>query len=218
MLTVGLTGGIATGKSLVTTLLRERGAGIVDADQIYHELLGSSTELLVAMRSAFGPEIFDGNGHLDRRKLAARVFSEPKDRQRLNQITHPVIVDEMLARMDRLLSENLSLPLVFMVVPLLFEVRFQGMVDKTVLVYAPAQVQLERLMARERLSGDEARRRLGAQMPIEEKRKLADIVIDNSGSVEQTAEQLRTVLDQLVLESLKPGRKKRDPDLNGWKP
>lgn len=207
MLTVGLTGGIATGKSLVSTLLAERGAAIVDADQVYHDLLGSSTELLLAIKDAFGPGVFDEHGHLERRKLAAQVFANREARQKLNQLTHPAIVDEMLTRMDRMLSENLSLPLVFMVVPLLFEVRFQGMVDKTVLVYAPEQVQLQRLTVRDRLTEEEARLRLASQMPIEEKRKLADIVIDNSGSIERTAEQLRTVLDQLVVESLKPGER-----------
>lgn len=207
MLTVGLTGGIATGKSLVSTLLGERGAALVDADQVYHDLLSSSTELLLTIKDAFGPEFFDEHGHLERRKLATHVFAHREARQKLNQLTHPAIVDEMLTRMDRLLSENLSLPLIFMVVPLLFEVRFQEMVDKTVLVYAPEKVQLQRLTVRDRLTEEEARLRLASQMPIEEKRKLADIVIDNSGSVERTAEQLRAVLDQLVVESLKPGER-----------
>lgn len=207
MLTVGLTGGIATGKSLVSTLLGELGATVVDTDRIYHELLSSSTDLLMELRSTFGADYFNEQGHLDRRKLGAHVFGNPEALQKLNRICHPVIIDEMMARVDKLLEQNPGLPLVFMAIPLLFEVRLKDMVDRAVLVYAPEQVQAARLKARDRLTDEEVRVRLASQLPIEEKRRLADIVIDNSGTIEQTAERVRSVLDQLMLDSVKAAKK-----------
>src|SRR5688572_26222618 len=101
---VGLTGGIATGKSLVSSLLREHGAAIVDTDEVYHDLLRTNIDLLMAMRSEFGEDIFDAEGKLDRKRLAAKVFAKPDELHKLNRITHPAIIDETMARVDRLLE------------------------------------------------------------------------------------------------------------------
>ncbi len=204
MLTVGLTGGIASGKSLVSSLLRDQGASVVDADEVYHDLLGTDTEMLMALQAAFGPSYFDDQGRLDRKALAAHVFGKPEEIHKLNNIAHPKIMDETMARVDRLLEKNPALPLVFLSIPLLYEVRFEGMVDQVVVVYASEDVQRQRLMQRDSLKEASANDRLAAQMSIEDKKNRADVIIDNSGSIEETTECVRVVLDRLMLESLRP--------------
>jgi dephospho-CoA kinase len=178
---IGLTGGIATGKSTVAAMLADRGAAVVDADRIAREVVEPGTAGLEAVAGAFGPEVITASGELDRVRLAGIVFADPESRRRLEALTHPLI----LARIaDRVTGLALSgPPLVAVDVPLLFEggrqADFPGGV---LLVYAAPAIQLRRLSERDGLGDEAIRQRLAAQLPIEQKRGLATWVIDNGGS------------------------------------
>lgn len=194
---IGLTGGIASGKSLVTGELRRLQAQVLDADEIYHQLLESSEELNESLRAAFGPEYFGADGRLDRKSLGALVFRDKDALAKLNKIAHPAVIDEMWDRVDECMIEGLGDGMVFLSVPLLFEARLDEMVDETVVVYAPPEVQVTRLAARDRITPEQAQARLDAQWPIERKRDRAGFVIDNSGSVEATLAQVKALFERL---------------------
>ena len=177
---IGLTGGIATGKSTVAAMLAARGAAVVDADRIAREVVEPGTTGLEAVARAFGPEVVTASGELDRARLAGIVFGDSESRRRLEALTHPLI----LARIaDQVAGLILSEPaLIAVAVPLLFaggrQSDFPGGV---LLVYADAATQLRRLHERDGLGDEAARQRLAAQLPIERKRELATWVIDNGG-------------------------------------
>ncbi len=199
--TIGLSGGIGTGKSTVASMWRELGATVIDADAIVHELQAPGAPLLHEIREAFGPEVFDAHGALDRRALAARVFGDPAERERLNAIVHPAVRAEMARRIEA--ARASGAPLVVLDIPLLFEGQRGGergpyRLDATVLVYAPRALQIERTMARDGSSQEEAERRIAAQMPIEEKRALADHVIENIGSLDSTRAQVAALHRKLL--------------------
>ena len=177
---IGLTGGIATGKSTVAAMLASRGAAVVDADLIARQVVERDSPGLAAVAAAFGTRVLTAAGRLDRERLAAIVFADPASRRRLEGITHPLIH----ARMDEQLAAAAAdrPPLVVAQVPLLFEIGGQSAYpDGVLLVYADAATQLRRLHERDGLSEEAARLRLAAQLPIERKRELATWVIDNGG-------------------------------------
>lgn len=194
---IGLTGGIGTGKSSVAKHFAALGALVVDADAIVHELQAPGAPLLAEMAAAFGPEILDDRGALDRARVAALVFRDPVQRKRLDAIVHPRVGAEMARRIDA--ARRSGVALVVVDIPLFFETRPRDRAaaragfDATVLVYAPRAIQIERTIARDGCSRDEAERRIAAQMPIEEKRALADHVVDNSGSPAETEAQVRAL-------------------------
>lgn len=199
---IALSGGIGTGKSTVARLLAEAGAVVIDADAIVHELQAPGSPLLAEMTAAFGPEILDANGALDRARLADRVFRDPAERQRLNAIVHPRVGAEMARRSQE--ARSAGAPLIVLDIPLYFESRprdrdaARGGNDATVLVYAPRAVQIERTVARDRCTRAEAERRIAAQLPIDDKRALADYVIDNGGGLADTERQVRDLVAKLV--------------------
>ena len=178
---IGLTGGIATGKSTVAAMLTDRGAAVVDADLIARQVVEPGTAGLEAVAGAFGPEVVTPSGELDRARLAGIVFADAESRHRLEALTHPLI----LARIDDQVA-GLVLsgpPLIAVDVPLLFEGgRQSDFPGGVLLVYADAATQLQRLRERNELDEDAGRQRLAAQLPIERKRELATWVIDNGGS------------------------------------
>ncbi|RUS43837.1 dephospho-CoA kinase [Cohnella sp. AR92] len=182
---MGLTGGIATGKSTVSRLLTECGAALVDADRIAREVVEPGQASLRLIAERFGQAVLLENGALNRKKLGEIVFADPAEREALERITHPAIRAVMKERMARLEREDPS-RLVVVDVPLLYESELSSLFQKVMVVYVPREVQLERLMERDGLSREAAERRLHAQMDIEEKRKRADFVIDNRGSLEET--------------------------------
>lgn len=194
---IGLTGGIASGKSLVTGELRRLSAQVLDADEIYHQLLESSSDLQESLRTAFGAEYFGADGRLDRKKLGGLVFRDKHALEKLNRITHPAVIDAMWDRVDAAMLEGAGNGMVFLSVPLLFETRLDEMVDETVVVYAPPSVQVTRLAARDRCTAEVAQARLDAQWPIDRKRDRAGFVIDNSGSVEATLAQVKSLFERL---------------------
>jgi dephospho-CoA kinase len=178
---VGLTGGIATGKSTFARLLRERGLPVVDADEL-SRAAARTAPVLEAIAREFGPEYLAEDGQLDRKKMAARVFAEPAARERLEAILHPAIRTSMAEETSRLAREGH--PLAFYDTPLLYEAGLGDQVDCVVVVYAPRVEQLDRVAQRDGLSRAEAQARLAAQLDIEEKARRADVVIDNSGPLD----------------------------------
>ena len=200
---IGLSGGIGTGKSSVARLFAEAGAVVIDADAIVHELQAPGTPMLAEIAEAFGPEVIRADGSLDRERLGAIVFRDDEARRRLGAIVHPGVGAEMLRRLQA--ARAAGARLVVLDIPLLFEGRKAGTgsaarlgFDATVLAYAPEAAQIERQLARDGCSREEALRRVRAQMPIEEKRALADHVIDNSGSRDETAHQVRELVKRLL--------------------
>jgi dephospho-CoA kinase len=201
--TIGLSGGIGTGKSSVARMLAAQGAVVIDADAIVHELQAPGMPMVAELARAFGPGVLDAQGGLDRAALGAIVFRDPEARARLGAIVHPKVGAEFARRIAEARASGARV--LVLDIPLLFEGRRAGTgsaaqmkFDATVLVYAPEALQIERQIARDDCSREEAVRRVRAQMPIEEKKALADYVIDNSGSLEETERQVREVLSRIV--------------------
>jgi dephospho-CoA kinase len=192
---IGLTGGIATGKSTVANLLISKGANLIDLDRIAREIVEPGQPALTRIAERFGQAIIREDGSLDRKQLGAIVFADASERKALEAITHPEIRALMKARMDE--HERLSPDkLVVVDVPLLFESGLEHYFTEVMVVYVPREEQLKRLMARDGLSQEAAEQRLAAQMSIEEKKARADIVIDNSGSMAHLEQQLDYWLQQ----------------------
>jgi len=190
MLLVGLTGGIATGKSLVSGYLRELGAHLIDWDVIAKKIVEPGLPAWQDIKNYFGEEILQPDQRIDRSKLGDAVFSDEAKRKRLNSFTHPRIM-EAAKLQEKAIVEADPDAIVVHDVPLLFEAGLGEMVDKTVVVYATDESQVKRLMVRDGMSRESAMERLRAQMPVADKAKLADFVIENSGSIENTREQVQ---------------------------
>jgi dephospho-CoA kinase len=188
---LGLTGGIGTGKTHVARLFEKLGVPVIDADAITHELQARGSPLLAALAEAFGPEILRPDGSLDRARLGDLVFRDGGARARLEALVHPAVGAEMARRIAA--ARAAGAPLVILDIPLLFEVggSQRAGVEAVILVWARAEQQIERQLARDGCTREEAERRLAAQRPIDEKRALADFVIDNSGSFADTERQVR---------------------------
>lgn len=198
MIVVGLTGGIASGKTTVAQLLRAKGAAIIDTDEIAREVTAPGSPALVEIVEAFGPDMVIANGTLDRKRLGSFVFRQAQARARLEQITHPRIAAELRRRLQRLRRDPCPPQVAVAVIPLLYEVGVEGEVDTVVAVAAPPEVLVQRLMARDGLVREEAEARVGAQMPVEEKARRADFVVDASGSIEETAGQVAKLWTWLI--------------------
>ena len=189
---LGLTGGIATGKSTVTAMLRERGIPVIDADQIAREVVEPGKPAYEAIVRHFGRDILLEDGQLDRKKLGEVVFSDEAERQKLNAIVHPEV--RRVMRQEAVVAEANGAPIVFMDIPLLYESKLQYLVEKIVVVYAPSDMQLARMMERDELDEEQAKKRLRAQFPIDQKKLEADFLIDNSQSREETQRQVEELL------------------------
>jgi dephospho-CoA kinase len=189
---VGLTGGIATGKSTVTKMLRDLGAYVVDADVWARRVVEPGSRGLKEIVESFGENVLNPDGTLNRQALGAIVFHDAQARQRLNAITHPKVREGMKQETAEYVRTHPGEPVVWDV-PLLFEGETHRLVDTTILVYVDEATQLARLMARDGLTEQDATARIRAQMPIEDKRKLADYIIDNRGTTEQTREQVARI-------------------------
>lgn len=191
---IGITGGIASGKSTVTEFLRRQGYQVIDADQVVHELQESGGRLYQALLSAFGPAILQEDGRLNRPKLGAMIFGNPELLAQSSQLQNEIIREELDRRRD-LLAETEAI--FFMDLPLLFELQYEDWFDQIWLVDVTEKTQLSRLMTRNALSQAEAEKRIAAQLSLQEKRKRADVLIDNNGSLEETQEQIRDALKKL---------------------
>ena len=191
---IGITGGIASGKSTVTEFLRQPGYQVIDADQVVHELQEPGGRLYQALLSTFGTAILQEDGRLDRPKLGAMIFGNPDVLARSSQLQNEIIREELAGRRD-LLAETEDI--FFMDLPLLFELEYDNWFDQIWLMDVTEEIQLSRLMARNALSREEAEKRIAAQLSLQEKRKRADVLIDNNASLEETRQQLRDALQKL---------------------
>ena len=190
MKVIGLTGGIASGKSTVSAMLRELGATVIDADQIARAVVEPGQPALAEISRRF-PGVVGPDGRLDRAKLARRVFGDEAERQALNAIIHPRIQAEVRKQTQALAAQGVEQ--VVYDAPLLIENGAQRGLDGVILVSVPREVQIERLIAGRGLSRAEAEARVASQLPLEEKAKFATWIIDSSGAIEQTREQVRKV-------------------------
>ncbi len=210
---VGLTGGIGTGKSTVARLFAALGAVVIDADAIVHELQARRMPMVGELAKAFGPDVLQPDGSLDRAQLGRIVFADAQARERLSSLVQPAVAREMAHRLQRALTG--SAPLIVLDIPLLFEGRARRaarardlvssrgpaaaeLVTETIVVYASPHQQLARQLSRDGITEEHARERMAAQLPIEEKRRLADHVIDNAGPLEQTERQVRELFARLT--------------------
>jgi len=205
MLIVGLTGGVASGKTAVSEVLKEEGACLIQADQIARELVQPHTTTWNELIRVFGKEILREDGSIDRKRLARRVFADPKERRLLNQILHPRMKDEMDRRVKEIGQKDPH-AIVVIDAPLLIELGYHREMDKVIVVTATEKQQIGRLKKRDGLNQEEAQKILSSQMPQEEKLKMADFVIRNEGSFEETKRRTKEIFQELkriVLESKK---------------
>lgn len=182
---VGVTGGIGSGKSTVASMLREHGAAVVDADGIARDLVKPGAPALAALKERFGADIIGPDGSLLRAELAQRAFSDPASTQDLNEIMHPRIQYEARKRLNASTSDVTVYDM-----PLLVETRQRDLVDLVVVVDLPETLQVQRAVATERFSAEQVRQRMAAQATREERLAQADVVIDNSGTLEDLAQQV----------------------------
>lgn len=185
---IGLTGGIACGKTTVANLLRELGASIIDADAISHELTAPGGEALPAIREAFGRLVFFPDGTLNREVLGALVFSNEAERETLNKVTHPLILNRLKEDIET--CRKMGAVIVVLDVPLLFEVGAQALADITVCTTSPEEVQIERMRTRSGLGREQAIKRIESQMPLSEKEALADVVLDTNKPLDELQQEV----------------------------
>ena len=189
---IGLTGGIASGKSTVADMIRKHNIPIVDADVIARQVVEPGESALEEIFLSFGSEMKAEDGGLDRKRLGSVIFNNEDKRKLLNSILHPAIRKRMLEEVAS--YKNQGEPHVVLDIPLLYESELNHLVDRTLLVYVDSSTQLKRLMERDGSTEQEASERIQSQMPIEKKKELADAVIDNTGTRKESEEQLGHVL------------------------
>ena len=202
MLRVGLTGSIAVGKSFVAATLAELGCHVLDADQTAREVVEGGTRGLQAVVAAFGEDVLRTDGTLDRARLGALVFADEKQRQLLNSILHPFIIerqDEQLRQWAAIDPEGIGV----IDAALMIESGGYKRFDKLIVAHCRPELQLERLMARNHLTREEAARRIAAQMPQDEKKRYADYLIDTSKGFESAREETARIYDALRAEAAK---------------
>ncbi len=193
MLRVALTGGIATGKTYVLNRLRDRGIATIDADEIVHDALGTATPTARAVAERFGTAFVKPDGSIDRALLAAKVFRDPDTRLALEAIIHPVVYEE-INKWFGSLQRDVGVASI----PLLFETQREGDFDYIVVTACPPAMQLERLLGRDRMNEEEARQRIAAQLPTDEKARRANFVIRTGGTKLSTDMQIDKLLAELV--------------------
>ena len=195
MLKVGLTGGIACGKTVVRRRLEERGIPTLDADAVVHRLLQSGTDVTRQIAESFGAAVIASDGSVDRKALGAIVFTDEEARRKLNAVVHPGVRREVERFFEE--REKASDPVAVVDAALMIETGSYRRYDLLVVVHCLPELQHERLMARDGLSREDALRRIRSQMPIEEKRPFADFLVDTSGSIEETLKQADDLASQL---------------------
>lgn len=196
MLKVGLTGGLATGKSFVGTALKDLGCYLIEADALGHEVLEPGGEAYEGVVREFGAEILLADGAIDRKRLAAIVFADREKLAALNRLVHPPVLRRLEA-MEAEIGARDPEAIVVVEAAVLIEAGVHGRFDKLILAVCREEQQIERAVARGDGTREEVLARIRRQMPLEEKRKFADYVIDTSGSKEETLRQVRAVYDQL---------------------
>ncbi len=192
---IGLTGGIATGKSTVSNLLRLSGYPVIDADQVVRQLQTAHSKGLERLTAVFGSGILNADQTLNRQALGSLVFSDQTKLAKLNMIMQPLIREEIWRQVKN--YQKQQIPYVILDAPLLFEKNYTGECDLVVVVATDHQIQVQRLIKRNGYSQTEAEQRIDSQMPLAKKERLADIVIDNNGSKEELKRQVAGLIDQM---------------------
>lgn len=191
MLTIGLTGGISSGKSTITSWFLEKGIIVLDADQIVRQLQKPGSQLLYDLAHEFGPSVILENGELARDVLGSIIFHDEAAKQKLNAMIHPLVKQKLVEGMEQAKARGEQL--VVLDVPLLFESGFESLVDRTLVVYVPREIQVKRLMKRDQIDESYALAKINSQMSLEKKRDLADYVLNN----EYSMRELRTQFEQM---------------------
>lgn len=195
---IGLTGGIATGKSTVTKILKELGYIVIDADKIARDVVDKGKPAYLDIIKEFGKDILNENNQIDRKKLGEIIFKDAEKRGKLNQIVHPRVIQEMIDKIKQFSKEN---KIIFLDIPLLIEekniLERQGLkFDEIWVVYANKENQLNRLIKRDKLNIDSALKRISAQMPMTEKLKFADVIIDNNDGITELRDKIVELLER----------------------
>lgn len=196
MKVIGLTGGIASGKTTVSTFLKSKGYEVIDADLISREIYNVDEEAYKKVITEFGTEILNNDRTINRKKLGKVVFNNKLKLKKLNEITHPIITNKILKKIEE--SKLRGKKICFVDAALLIEANLVKYVDEVWLVVADEEVQINRLMKRDNISYEDAKKRIESQMPVAEKKKYADFIINNSESVEYTIEQVTRLLNKAI--------------------
>lgn len=192
MYRIGLTGGVGSGKSTVSSYMHELGIPVIDGDKLAREAVIPGSRAMAEMRKAFGPHIFLPDGSLNRLKMGEIVFNDEEKRQKLNSIIHPFIWHR--TREELIRAQEEGFPVMVLDMPLLLEISWQLRVEEVWLVEVPLEVQIARVISRDGFTREQVMERIGKQMPTTNKMNYADVIIDNSRSVEDTRRQVREAL------------------------
>jgi dephospho-CoA kinase len=196
LIIAGLTGGIATGKSTVSSFLKEAGAVIIDADAIARDVVKKDLPAWHEIVKTFGKDVLLPDGEIDRARLGGIIFGDSSKKEILNGIVHPHVIRKVAEQIDKIQKESPG-SIVILDVPLLIEAGMDKGLDAVILVYAPEELQLIRIIERDGLSHEDALLRVRSQIPIEKKREFATIIIDNSGTIEETKKRSIDILNRL---------------------
>ncbi|KUP05569.1 dephospho-CoA kinase [Bacillus coahuilensis p1.1.43] len=194
---IGLTGGIASGKSTVSTMLLQKGFKVIDADIAARKVVEPGEEAYLQIIEEFGQQIIWPSGELNRERLGEVIFNNEEKRLMLNSIVHPAVRKEMIKEKEEALE--IGRKTIFMDIPLLFESKLTWMVDKVILVYVERDEQIKRLMRRNEYSEEMALSRIQSQMPLEEKVALSDIIINNNKTFKETEDQVDSIIEKWEL-------------------
>lgn len=195
-ITLGLTGGIASGKSTIANMFKDKGVPVIDTDIIARQVVEKGTVGLEQITQTFGKEILNEDGTLNRKKLGSIIFQDAHQRDSLNKIMQPLIQEEMIKQRDVYLANNERI--VVLDIPLLYEGNLEHTVNQILVVYVDKETQLKRLMDRNKLTEKEARDRISSQLPLEKKKERADLIIDNTGDLDASREQFEKLFAKLI--------------------
>ena len=185
---VGLTGGISSGKSTVSSYLKQLKIPVIDADEVARKVVEPNSQGAIEIRKVFGNDVFEENGNLNRQKLGELVFSNAENRQKLDALLQPLIKIMILDEIEEYRQKGETM--IVLDLPLLFEKHYEKLCEEIIVVYVPRELQLERLMKRNQYTKQEALSRIDSQLSIEEKRKRATVLLDNQGTVQQLYQQV----------------------------
>ena len=194
---LGVTGGIASGKSTVSEMLGNLGSPLIDFDLIARQVVEPGTPGLAKIVEYFGSQVLDDDGALDRKKMSDIVFGDMEKRKKLESFTHPPIYEAFFEQVAEITKKDPE-AIIQVAIPLLIELNLQYLFDKLLVIHVPAQVQIERLAIRDDISEEDAANILKAQLPIDEKLQFADFVVDNTKDLEHTRQQIEAIWEQLL--------------------
>ena len=190
---IGITGGIASGKSNVSNICKELGYEVIDSDSIVKELSEKNKPLYNAYLKEFGPDFLDLEGNLDKKKLGKLIFNNLELKKKMDKISHPIVVEEIRNRIS-----NINDGLIFVDIPLLYEAKLEYLCDKVICVFLKKKLQVERLMARDGIDEDYALAKIHSQMDLYMKKELADYVINSQGEFSETKKQVVNVINDIL--------------------